>query len=450
MKPHMKPKTANARRLAAKIVSRVLFDEAYVGLSLDSELKNSSLPSPDKAFCTELVYGTLRWYQPLLESIKRALDKPNSKIDKKILPHLLIAAYQLQYLPHTVPAYASVNSAVGEIKRIRQGLAPFANAVLRNLGSPLVASLPANTSDIDLLAKAFGVPINLAKAIVAGISAEERKIAISALNQKAKNWLKLFISEPKRATFLERLAREGFSLKGHDFVPDCFCVEKSGSPALLYGFKEGYFQVQDPSSQVAALLVAPRLGQHVLDMCAAPGSKSTILASLVGPKGKVCALDISKKRLALVNQNCDRLRLAIETKNLDATKLPEDTKFDAVLLDAPCSGLGTTRRHPEIKWRRSAEDLESLTKLQKSLLYKAAKLVSSGGALVYSVCSPMPAEGAEILQEFLASHQDFSIENAKITLPWLPESALRKDGSIKLFPHIHDADAFFAVRLKKR
>jgi 16S rRNA (cytosine967-C5)-methyltransferase len=187
-------------------------------------------------------------------------------------------------------------------------------------------------------------------------------------------------------------------------------------------------------------LVAPKPGAYVIDACAAPGSKSRILKAAVGPKGRVLAVDQDPKRLELVDANIEKFAGDFRTLKFEPA--------EAILLDAPCSGFGTLRRHPEIKFWRTQQNIDELVQLQAELLEAAAKNLKPGGVLVYSVCSPMPEEGTEQIAKFLAKHPEFVKEDPRATLPWLPEQVI-SNREIHLWPHRDQADAFFAARLRK-
>jgi 16S rRNA (cytosine967-C5)-methyltransferase len=436
-----------ARDVAAVVVARVLDEGAWVGSALDAALERegAGLEPRDRALATELSYGTLRWAAPLEASLLRGADKPGRGLDKRLRPHLLVAAYQLQHLQDRVPAHAAVNEAVETVRRVRPGLVGFANALLRHLGSAPHEQL-ADTASLDDMALAYGLPELVVGAVTAGLPDVERRFALAALNERPPlglRWLGPVGGEE------ELLTREG--VRRHPFVPGALLAHGIGSPDALPGWREGHLLVMDPGSQVCALLVAPADGATALDVCAAPGGKAALLAAAAGPTGRVLAIEQDPRRARRVQQNAQRLGLSfvVETVVADGTALPlaPAASFDVVLVDAPCSGLGTVRRHPEIRFRRSLADIEELAALQARLLEAAAARVRPGGALVYAVCTPTLAEGPEVVRAFLAAHGEFRTEAASARLSFLPDDALTPEGWVRLFVHRHDADAFFAARL---
>lgn len=441
------------RELAAHVVARVLDEGAFIAPALDAALsrEGAALDARDRAFSTELAYGAVRWAGPLEKSLLRGATKPGRGLDKRIRPHLLVAAYQLQHLDERVPAHAAVNEAVAAIRRVRPGLAGFSNALLRKLGSPPHLQLRPD-APLEEVAAAYGIPPLLARATVEGLPAAEHREALAALNERPPLALRFFGTDDERERFLEELRAGSPEARAHPFVPGAFLVEGAGSPQALPGFQEGKLLVQDPASQIAALLVGAEPGARVLDLCAAPGGKSVVLARQVGEAGRVIAVEKDPRRARRIETNAERLHLPVRVVVADVAALPEDEELkgaDAILLDAPCSGLGTVRRHPEIRLRRGEASPDELSALQRRLLEAAAERVRPGGVLVYSVCTPLPAEGRDVVRAFLDENPSFTIEEPRTILPWLPDDALSEEGFVRLRVHRHEADAFFAARLRR-
>lgn len=448
-------RAASAREVAALVVARVLDEGAWVGPALDAALsrEGAHLSSSDRGLVTELVYGTLRWASPLEESLLRGADKPGRGLDKRIRPHLLVAAYQLQHLEDRIPPHAAVNEAVGAIRRVRPGLAGFANALLRRLGSAPHLQLPPDAPP-EALARALGVPLVLVEATVQGLPAEERREALLALNQRPPLGLRWLGPDDEEEGFWRALEESASAARPHPFVPHAYLVEGGGAVEQLPGFAQGHVQVQDPGSQLVALLASAPPGARALDLAAAPGGKTMVLARAVGPEGRVIAVEVDPRRAERVRENVTRMGFEnVEVKVADAASLEPGDAFpegaDVVLLDAPCTGLGTVRRRPEIKLRKEGEDVASCSALQGRLLETAARHVRPGGALVYAVCSPTEEEGPRQVQRFLASHADFTLAPARRVLPFLPEDAVDERGQVRLYAHRHEADAFFAARLER-
>lgn len=423
----------NAREVAAEALARVLDDDAWGAPALSSVLDASALSERDKAFATELFYGALRFAGPLEVSLLRGADKPGRGLDGRIRPHLIIAAYQLQHMSDRVPAHAVVDAAVNAVKRARPGLDGFTNALLRRLGSSLSALLTP-TSPLADVALAWGVPLSLAQAITAKLPKEEHAAAVAGLSDRAAVWAVSF-ALPAGET-------------QHRFAPGLVEVP-GGRASNLPGYKDGGYVVVDPSAVVVCAAAGNVAGRRVLDLCAAPGHRSVMLRKA---GADVTAVELSPRRAKKVAELCKREHVEFDVVVGDVVgdALDKVAPADVVVLDAPGTSLGATRRKPEIKLRRNEDAVKDAVKLQAKLLSAAAKSVKAGGALVYAVCSPLPDEGAHQIEAFLAGHPDFVRDDLSALLPWLPKDAVDGDGAVQLLPHKHDADAVFVARLRRR
>ena len=409
----MKPVIVDqAREAAAYALARVLDDGAWAGAALSAVLDTATMSERDKALCTELFYGALRFAGPLERSLLRGADKPGRGLDKRIRPHLLIAAYQLQHLQKRIPAHAAVDAAVSAVKRVRPGLDGFANALLRHLGSPLHELLKAS-STLKEIAEAWGVPLPVAAAISEDLGDDERAAAVAGLCDRPTTWAVSFASASAEA--LGTLSPGG-PLACHALVPGMVEVP-GGRVSALPGFAAGTFVVVDPGALLCTLALNAAPGQRVLDMCAAPGAKAMLMAKA---GAHVTAVEQNAKRARKISDSARQLHIEVQVDvvvgdagsiDLFAGASPHfDSTFDAVLLDAPCTGLGSTRRKPEVKLRPLDDDVKQSAQLQARLFDAAAVRVKPGGVLVYAVCSPLPAEGREQVKRFLASHTDFAPE----------------------------------------
>ncbi|MCJ7664436.1 MAG: methyltransferase domain-containing protein, partial [Desulfobacterales bacterium] len=213
-----------------------------------------------------------------------------------------------------------------------------------------------------------------------------------------------------------------------------------------------WLQVQDEAAQLVSLMLAPKPGERVLDLCAAPGGKTTHLAQLMEDQGEICAVDLSQTKLAILKENCRRLGISIvKPLALDATApLPfPPGSFDGCLVDAPCTGLGTLRRHPEGKWRIKEQDILRLQEMQGQILRQAAPLVKPGGVLVYSTCTLTQEENEGVIEAFLSEQREFLLENISGLLPKGCEGLVDERGYLRTFPHRHKTDGFFAARMSR-
>jgi 16S rRNA (cytosine967-C5)-methyltransferase len=416
---------ATPRSLAADAVAKVLDGEVWSQTALSQVLstpQGQQLDARDRGFVTELVYGTLRFAAPLEASLLRAADKPQRGLDPFLRGHLLVGAYQLQHMADTIPPHAAVNEAIDGVREKRAGLAGFANALLRRLGSA-PHELLTPTSTIDAVADAYGVPRFLAHA-VAALAPAETVAAIAAMSSRPTTYaVWMADGEPQF---------DGAAPAPHATVPGVFALP-GGKVIDVDGYARGDWMVMDPGSVLCARSVAAQPGMTVVDVCAAPGSKTLLLARAVGPHGKVIAVEQNDKRAKRITENAARMGLSdrIDVVIGDALTVDLPAHADAVLVDAPCTGLGTTRRKPEIKLRRSLTDVDGNGALQRQLLMRALSAVKVGGTVVYSVCSPMPQEGRAIVDAAIA-------ETGAVLM-----------SATSLLPHKDDADAFFIGVLRR-
>src|SRR5262249_27875737 len=289
-----------------------------------------------------------------------------------------------------------VDSAVELAKRFRGGAAAgLVNAVLRRAASGWQdVELPSPESDVSgALAVRLSHPRWLVEEWVRRHGVGDTEALLRANNEPAPTVLRVNQRRIDRAQLLARLHEAGYSALPAAYSPVGICVESAGSPATIPGYTEGHFSVQGEASQLVTFLAAPKAGDTVLDLCAAPGGKATHLAELMDDRGDIVALDTNARGIARLQSSTHRLGLsAVRTMVADATAAPGLPVADCVLVDAPCSGLGTLRQHPEVKWRRAPDDSARLAGVQGALLACAARLVRPHGTLVYATCTLTAAE----------------------------------------------------------
>lgn len=444
----------SVRALAAEILRKVDVEKAYADILLDHALRSRALSDADRALLTELVYGTLRWRGRIDALLSPQLDRPLAKADPVLRNLLRLAAYQLLFLDR-IPAYAAVNEAVALAKSARGAKAAgFANAVLRNfLRKKSDGKKFAGEDDsIAALAAAYSHPEWLVKRWLEEFGLAETKLLLQANNQRAPLVLRVNSLKISRAELLRRFSDAGIHAAPAERAPQGIRLESSGAVEKLPGFGEGLFQVQAESSQLIGYLLAPSPGERILDACAAPGGKSAHLAELMQDRGEVIAIDSSARGVKKIVENATRLGLrSVRAVQADARARwtgfdPES--FDRVLVDAPCSGLGTLRGHPEIKWQRREGDLRRLSRLQVEILERAAGYLKPGGVLVYSTCTLIREENQQVVEGFLSREKSFELEQAAGYLPEQARPMARGDFFLAL-PHRDDTDGFFAARLRK-
>jgi 16S rRNA (cytosine967-C5)-methyltransferase len=279
-----------------------------------------------------------------------------------------------------------------------------------------------------------------------GVADAERLMA--ANNEAAPNVIRLNLARGSRAEIIERLSKDGFEIGANGRAPETIVL--GGAPQFeSVSYREGLFHAQSEASQMVARMLAPRAGATVVDCAAAPGGKSTHLAEIVGERGRVIAVDLNRNGLKNVRNLARRLRHTnIEFVCADLTTAPplRAASVEYVLLDAPCTGLGTLREHPEIRWRLKPDDPARMAAIQLRMLENAAALVRPGGAIVYSVCSLAPAEGEGVIDEFLAKHSEFEIDLRPPNYDEMKD-VLDVRGFMKTRPDLGGLDGFFAARL---
>ena len=432
----------DARDIAARALVRVERDGAFAAAALDAEVQRAPQLSPrDRAFATELLYGTLRVLPWLEARIDAYAKKPIGTLDPKTRAPLLLGAYQLFFA--RVPAFAAVDGAVEALRRAGgTHVAGFGNAVLRRLAREATERPPV-----------------LRDAIVASAAPWLREALERALgNEEALRFLEaeeppvgLRVARPeKRAEYMEvlALARPEATFAAGRVSPLAILARGAGKPQALPGHAEGELFVQEEGSQAVALALGARPGDTVLDACAGRGNKAAILASAVGDAGAVDVCDLHESKLERLKDELRRYGLAARSAfAVDWTVGSGDVTgtYDRVLVDAPCSGVGTLRRRPDLLLRRTEASLEALTTMQLSILEHVAVHVKPGGRLVYAVCTVLREEAEEVVSRFLAARQNFAL------VPFDDEvlSPLAKDApTFRLLPQLHGTDGYFLASLR--
>jgi 16S rRNA (cytosine967-C5)-methyltransferase len=423
-----------ARDAARAVLRRVEQGEAYASLALDGALGRSRLGPEDRGLATTLVYGVLRHRTRLDRALAAHAPRGLGGVSRPALIALRLAAFQILEL--RTPPHAAVNDAVGAVREIGgEKLAGFANAILRRLAA---AGEPAPPDDLaQRLVDLHSMPRWIADRLLAAVGAGEAEEAAAAMNRPPPVWLRAS-GDPAEAEAAIRAERSDADLARPASIPEAIRVRGGGAPETMDAFRRGLVTVQDLAAQLVGRLAGALPGERILDACAGVGGKSThlaLLARAAGGPAKIDAADVSARKLDLAVDTARRLGVADDLTpivcDLTDPTAPLATSYDRVVLDAPCSGLGVLRRHPEAKWRRADAGIAELAELQARLLAAVAPRVRPGGVLVYSVCTFTAEEGEGQITRFLAESPHF-----------------RVDGSpLRTWPHRDDADAFYAVRL---
>ena len=443
---------ADPRGLALEILLRVEATGAYANLLLDARLGKGGLAGADRALATELVYGVLRWRGKLDWILSHVLDRPLAALDRPVRQILRLGTYQLCCLTR-IPDFAAVDQAVSLARQAGMGKsAGYVNAVLRSVARQREWPAPdPSVNPVGYWETVGSHPRWLVERWVERLGPEEAAGLMQANNTVPPvtvlaNALRTKVEDVRRA--LSEIASE--IIPGR-WVSGAFSIRGAGSPADLPGFGAGWLIPMDEAGALPVLTLDPSPGQRVLDACAGGGSKSALLAARVGADGEVVALDRSHRAMRRLETAVERLGLHMVRPHLADARAAGSNwpgQFSRVLLDAPCTGLGTIRRRPEIRWRRRPEDLHRAAALQRELLAGVSGAVAVEGFLVYSTCSVEPEETDEVVTAFLAAHPEFRLEDPRPV--FLQAADLVDDrGCLRSWPHRHGTDGFFVARFRR-
>ena len=403
----------------------------------------------DRALCGEIATGTLRWQGAFDHVIAAFSGRTTAKLDPEILAILRISIFQLLHLDR-VPAAAVVDDAVELARKAgKKSAAGFVNALLRRVSRER-KSLPLPDSPaIELLSITLSHPRWLAERWLARHGADAAIAWAKFNNAPAPLMLRVNTVRASRDVLIEQLAEHGVVSERSRFAANGLLVT-SGNPLLTPLAHQGLFFIQDEASQLVGEFVAARPGERLFDACASPGGKTTQMAATLNGVGIVVAADVRERRVALLRRTVRESGVTgvqVIQANARGTPPLRDV-FDAVLVDAPCSGLGTVRRDPDVKWRRSEADLPALALAQAEMLAQLAGIVRPGGRLIYSTCSSEPEENEAIVASFLAAHPRFrrATPDHFAGTPQLA-ALLDADGALKTLPFRDGLEAFYAASL---
>lgn len=430
--------------LALQAVSRGAFADAAV----HQGLQRSALSDPDRRLFTELVYGCVRRRRTLDALVQQFVAKPPPPMVRWMLH---VGFYQLRYLTQ-IPASAAVHSTVELAKQNGfSGLSGLVNGVLRRYlrlqeadADPL--QLPEDA--IAHLGVQHSFPDWIVETWLDQFGQAETEALCQWMNQTPTIDLRVNRQQVSVDAVMEAFQAAGVSMQAVSGVPNALrLVGHAGAIQQLPGYDAGWWSVQDASAQLVGYLLDPQPGETVIDACAAPGGKTTHLAELMGDRGTLWACDRTAKRLKKLTENAERLRLSnIQQRVADGRDIPDFVGVgDRVLLDVPCSGLGTLHRHADARWRQTPDTVAELAQLQRDLLESAQTWVKPGGCLVYATCTLHPTENEAVIQAFLDRHPAWHIEPPTSVSP--VAAFLTPQGWIKVLPHQHGMDGFFMVRL---
>lgn len=440
------------REVALKVLYKIDKEEAYSNIALDEVLNENRNYLDEKSIglVSQIVYGTTTFRLTIDEIIKKYSNIRMKKISPWILNILRMGIYQIVFLDK-IPKSAAVNESVNLAKRYgHKSSSNFVNAILRKVDKNDLEDFLNIKNDVERISKRNSMPQWIIEELLKEKTIDEvEKICINS-NIKPKvcirvNKLKNSVQDLKKKLEESNIEFEDGILEDFIILKRVKNIEK------LDLFKKGLFTIQDEAAGLTALILNPKEGEFVLDACAAPGGKTTHLAEIMKDEGTIEAWDIYEHRINLIEENVKRLGInIIKTKIQDATIYNENNneKFDKILLDVPCLGIGVIKRKPDIKWKRKKEDIEEIVKIQKKILENCSKYLKKGGELVYSTCSIFFEENQNVIEEFLEQNEDFRLSEYSIDKQKYFEKYFESKRYIKVYQN-EKTDGFFIAKLEK-
>lgn len=455
-----KPLNPKELRREREIAFQILMDalgpqKAHLHESLSAAEERYKVKGSPKGLLRQLVLGVVQW-KSRLEWIVSTHFSGYYKAPLPVRVLLLMGAYQIVMLDR-IPFYAAVNETV---KLFRAGLAPskykpVINGVLREISRAPYPHIGHMRDAEDALFVAYSHPRWLVRRWMKRLGIREAVALCKANCLKAPFSIRL---NPLKTSFSElrkELRRIDIECKPHPLSPEMVILLTPVNIYQVHLFHQGLFLPQDISSWLVPTILAPEPGESVLDCCAAPGIKTTQMASLMDNSGEIVAVEKEPSRARILEETCQRWGAkSVEIVEGDIREIAKsalsDREFHRVLVDAPCSDLGVVRRHPEIRWRRKSSDLKTYSAVQGEILHAVAPLVAKGGVMVYSVCSTEPEEGEETIKGFLKRHPEFRLDDLSQQLPPpFLERARVDHGTLWVAPHLINADGFFVAKMRR-
>ena len=439
-----------AREVALKTLYKIDKEEAYSNIALDETIKENrhKLDDRDIGFISELVYGVTSWKLTIDEIVKMYSNIRLKKISPWILNILRLGIYQIVFLDK-VPKSAAVNECVNLAKRYgHKSSSNFVNAILRKVEKKDFETFFKIEDPIERISKTTSMPVWIIQELLKENSIEKVEEICKASNIKPKVSIRVNRLKTTKQELEKKLEENDIPFQ-EGSLEDFLILEKTKNIESLDLFNNGYFTIQDEGAGLIAKVADPKSNEMVLDACSSPGGKTTYMAELMGNKGKIVAWDLHPHRVKLVEENAKRLGITIiETKCENASIYKEEykEKFDKILLDVPCLGIGVLKRKPDIKWKRKPEDMEEITEIQQKILETCSKYLKPQGELVYATCSIFSEENDKIIEKFLKNHKDFEYAIINIQNPMIPTQNLQK---IQLYQG-KENDGFFMCKLRRK
>ena len=452
------------RELALKILYKIDKEKAYSNIVLNEMINQNKkeLTNKDIGLISEIVYGTTTWKLTLDEIIKKYSKIKLKKISPWILNILRMGIYQIVFLDK-IPKSAAVNESVNLAKRYgHKSSSNFVNAILRKVTVKDYEEFFQLKEDIQRISITNSMPRWIIEELTKQLG-DMKKVEEIAINSNLRPHLSIRINNLKTAKnknieqeLIKKLEEKNIEVK-QGLLEDFLILKNAKNIENMEEFRQGLFTIQDETAGLIPIILNPNKTDLILDACSSPGGKTTYLAEMMENQGIIEAWDIHEHRTKLVENTARRLGITnIETKVNDATIYDEKykEKFDKILLDVPCLGLGVLKRKPDIKWQKSKEDVEEITKTQKQILENCSRYLKKGGELVYSTCSILKEENENIINNFLKVHENFYTEkinieeNKKIKNKEFFKKYITNDNCLQVYQN-KETDGFFICKLKK-
>lgn len=442
----------NSREIILKILIDVNINGAYSNYSINKHLKNNKNLESENLI-REMVYGVIENKKYIDYIISQVSNIKITKVHSTTLEILRMGVYQIIFMDK-IPDRAAVSEAVNLSKKYgHKGIVKFVNGVLRNIVRNKKRLMEvSNKDEVNYLSIKYSHPEWMVRNWIKEYGYEFTQNLCRWNNSKPKLNIRVNTLKISRKNLLEKLTDYGYIVHKAPYAKDGLIIDNPKRITNIEEYQKGYFMIQDESSMLVSQVIDPKEGSLVLDLCSAPGGKSTHVGQLMKNNGRIISRDIYDHKLKLVRENGNRLGVEIiETEKFDATLLDQSLvgKIDYCIVDAPCSGLGIIRRRPEIKWNRSEEDVRSLTNIQYNILNNAKNYLKPGGIMVYSTCTILKAENQNIVDNFLLENNKFKLIGFEDKFSSIKNIEGAKEGYIQLFPHIHNTDGFFIAKFKK-
>lgn len=436
----------NAREIAYKVLLDIEKNKNYSNMAINKHFKDVKLSNQDRGLATEIIYGVIESKYYIDYIIDKLSKVKTNKMEIYVKTLLRMGIYQIMFL-NSISDYAAVNETVNLAKKKNSKVSGFINGILRNVirQKETIGAIKVK-DDIDYLAIKYSYDKWMIRNWMIHFGREFTEELLEANSQRPIIYLRTNTLKITRDELIEKLEKQNIKASKVNVVDEAIKVENLKDIENNPLYKEGLFTVQDISSMLVGKVMNPEENSLVLDVCSAPGGKTTHMATLMNNTGEVVSRDIYEHKLKLIKASCKRLNLTnVNVEEYDAMKIDKDSigKFDYVLADVPCSGLGIIRRKPEIKYKEK-EEFRDLPPIQKKILENASKYVKKGGTLIYSTCTIQDSENIDVINEFLQKNKNFElapINEVKVDLD------NQEKGYMKIYPNVHEMDGFFISKL---